>query len=594
MRGSATAWLLIALAACVPLPAKTATQDTPIPRLIEQLGDPSFSQRKAATLQLERYGLRAFDDLWAARDSADAEVSAACERLLRAATRRWQRPSDPPVVRALLREYEERRDEDNRIAVLEELRRTDSTAALCRIARFEPSVRLSKEAAAQLLVEREWRPELDRQTSLAEALGDLRAAFGPSERLAVSWLWLSAGAGPAAEVSPRDAAEWWRQVAAAERQAADAGSVETSRTIQQQLVLWQLRASLEAGDEGLAMLAARHHVGLTDDAESALRLALPLRWIAEAGAAELASDVLEAFDEELSDRRGQYLKARTLSRLGKDSDADAAIGVALATGEASTRIARWLRRDGFDDWAEREVAAAGAVIDPLSLEVINARWLLFNWQLDAAEYRQAADTLTPVTDVLSAMPATGQWYADNNGALTPDTVAEMTARRWLAEGLALAEQGDAPAAAEALEKAYNRRSPDGLADADVLIAMYRLDPPSPGYRDQVVDRIEELTEQLDKQVLAQPDEALWLNFWAWLVGNTVGDYDKAVRYSKRSLQLRPDEPGLLDTLARCYFARGDLELAVETQQRAVGLEPTAKVMQRQLVEFENALAEQNL
>jgi tetratricopeptide (TPR) repeat protein len=81
------------------------------------------------------------------------------------------------------------------------------------------------------------------------------------------------------------------------------------------------------------------------------------------------------------------------------------------------------------------------------------------------------------------------------------------------------------------------------------------------------------------------------NQWAWLVANTEGDYHKAIRYSRRSLELLPNTASFLDTLGRCYYAAGDIEKAVKAQRQAVRLIPHMQVMQRQLALFERALAE---
>jgi tetratricopeptide (TPR) repeat protein len=97
------------------------------------------------------------------------------------------------------------------------------------------------------------------------------------------------------------------------------------------------------------------------------------------------------------------------------------------------------------------------------------------------------------------------------------------------------------------------------------------------------------------------DAADFYNEWAWLVGNTEGDFEKAVRYSQKSIDLFREQiginpnyteegtAGLLDTLGRCYFAAGDLEAAIKTQELAVKYEPHMRVLQRQLDEFQAAL-----
>ena len=55
--------------------------------------------------------------------------------------------------------------------------------------------------------------------------------------------------------------------------------------------------------------------------------------------------------------------------------------------------------------------------------------------------------------------------------------------------------------------------------------------------------------------------------------------------------MRPDEGGLLDTLAHCYAAKKDFENAVKYQTRAAELEPYSKQIQHALDDYRKALAE---
>jgi tetratricopeptide (TPR) repeat protein len=80
------------------------------------------------------------------------------------------------------------------------------------------------------------------------------------------------------------------------------------------------------------------------------------------------------------------------------------------------------------------------------------------------------------------------------------------------------------------------------------------------------------------------------NELAWLISNTSGDFQEAVKASQRSLELSPNNEAYLDTLGRCYYAAGDFEKAVESQRKAVEAAPHIQVMQRQLKVFEEALA----
>jgi len=69
------------------------------------------------------------------------------------------------------------------------------------------------------------------------------------------------------------------------------------------------------------------------------------------------------------------------------------------------------------------------------------------------------------------------------------------------------------------------------------------------------------------------------------VANTGGDVGKALRYSKRSLELSFDSPSYLDTLAHCRAAAGDIAGAERTQLLAVRLEPHTVTIRRNLDRF---------
>ena len=136
-------------------------------------------------------------------------------------------------------------------------------------------------------------------------------------------------------------------------------------------------------------------------------------------------------------------------------------------------------------------------------------------------------------------------------------------------------------------------------DSDVLIALYRLPRADKQRRERTSELIRRSVQNYEKQIQElrssggfnqRGDIATALNQVAWLVGNTEGDMEKAVRQSRRSLELIPHSAASLDTLGRCYYAAGDLENAVRYQKRAVRLEPYQQQIVRQLVFFESELA----
>ena len=128
-------------------------------------------------------------------------------------------------------------------------------------------------------------------------------------------------------------------------------------------------------------------------------------------------------------------------------------------------------------------------------------------------------------------------------------------------------------------------------DADVLIEMYRLADADDAWMADTRERIQKLGRKVEEEIADNPNNPIPYNQWAWLIANTEGDFPKAVRYSRRSLELAPGTASFLDTLGRCYYSAGDVEKAAESQRKAVALIPHMQVMQRQLKQFEKALAE---
>jgi tetratricopeptide (TPR) repeat protein len=141
-------------------------------------------------------------------------------------------------------------------------------------------------------------------------------------------------------------------------------------------------------------------------------------------------------------------------------------------------------------------------------------------------------------------------------------------------------------------------------DADVLIAMYRVPEADDSWRASVRKQIAQLCGQFQQEIDEAPGVAMYYNQWAWLVSNTEGDLDKAIRYSHRSLELNAAsrlsksnsefisaEASYLDTLARCYYAAGDYENAVKYERQAIERVDYMQVMHRQLALVEKALAE---
>jgi tetratricopeptide (TPR) repeat protein len=115
---------------------------------------------------------------------------------------------------------------------------------------------------------------------------------------------------------------------------------------------------------------------------------------------------------------------------------------------------------------------------------------------------------------------------------------------------------------------------------------------TPEYHARICKLIKKAASGLRDQIAEDPEDASAYNQFAWLVGNTEGDFDEALTYSKKSVEIEPQTGGYYDTLARVYFAKGDYENAVKYQTLAIELDPHSGQMERQLELFKKTLEEQ--
>jgi tetratricopeptide (TPR) repeat protein len=95
---------------------------------------------------------------------------------------------------------------------------------------------------------------------------------------------------------------------------------------------------------------------------------------------------------------------------------------------------------------------------------------------------------------------------------------------------------------------------------------------------------------MEQAIKDLPDEPQAYNEYAWLVANTEGDVQKAIRYSKQSLRDSFDNSSYLDTLAHCHAAAGDFDRAIRTQRLALRHEPHNRIIRLNLEAFERRAA----
>jgi tetratricopeptide (TPR) repeat protein len=129
-------------------------------------------------------------------------------------------------------------------------------------------------------------------------------------------------------------------------------------------------------------------------------------------------------------------------------------------------------------------------------------------------------------------------------------------------------------------------------DVDVLIACHKLSDLPAAERAKIVELVKKTAARLHEAIAANPESASPYNQYAWLVGNTEGDFDEALRSAKKAVELEPDEAGYYDTLAHVLYAKGDYAEAVKQQTKAAELDPHSGLIRHKLELFRKKLAEQ--
>jgi len=213
--------------------------------------------------------------------------------------------------------------------------------------------------------------------------------------------------------------------------------------------------------------------------------------------------------------------------------------------------------------------------------------------------------LKPIVDAIAADPNVAQKLQ----TATPLTASKLRSTVNFYAACHFNSIHDAEQEWKFLQAAHNQER----TDSDILIAMYRASEKNEQRRQEVVEYIGQAAEQLVRRINSQADDIQSYNEYAWLIGNTIGDYDKAIAYSQKSIELTMEgrrefegneevlslwpgsmdkEPaGLIDTLAHCYAGKGDYESAVKHQSHAAKLDPHSMAIINALDEFKAKLAE---
>jgi tetratricopeptide (TPR) repeat protein len=568
--------------------------DSRVSELIEQLGDSEFAVREKAENELRRIGLAAFDALEAAQDHRDLEIGMRARYLRRSANVAWVLDTDPPAVKPILRGYgtQQVQERSSRLEKLARLEDRQGWPALCRLVRFETEEILSKRAALAMITQTPPAAE-----EAAEVATLVQSGVAQSKRRGAEWLrryaqWLG---------DPVAVSEPWSRLVDEEFELLAGNEAKTDGDIVTALARWHAESLQQRGEQDAAAAVVKKLAALLDGAQE--KLLAHVDWL---GHREMWSFVLDAYarhaDTFDSDPILLYRLAEAQRKLGDAAaagTAERALGLSGKVAQAHIQAGFALAERGLFDWAEAEYRAVleNEEGDDDNGIAARVRFLLSEMLHDQQRPLEAAQILQPLVEALEK-----EEVQELIEVLGRDP-GGIKSRMHYFFALDLLKQNKTAEAVKHLEQGAE----EDPTDADVIIALYRLPEPTAELRAKTQRLLREATEKFQQDIADHARElaesqgqaqneaianhikqqlAMAHNQLAWLVGNTEGDYDAAVTSSHESLRLRPATSAYLDTLGRCYYAKGDLASAIKYQSEALRLDPHSGQMKRQLELFQ--------
>jgi len=565
--------------------------------LIEQLGNTDFTSREFAQSKLREMGLVAFDQLHEAQNHNDIEIAKRAKYLIRSLQVQWALRTDAPEVRKLLAKYEEqnragRRSLMEQLAALPEAKGLE---ALSRMVRFESDGRQSRYAALQVM--RMSVPET--QTQRQSYAARLQQLHVQSARTAAQWM----NAYAQSLIAPESSVVIWDRLGREEELLLTTFPGRTSRGLVKELLRWEFKLLRRLEHETAAAVVARRSVNLLDGSREQLIEAID--WFANEQSWMYAEVIADRFPVEFQEYPELvYRLAEAFLEGGDEAKANEQAAKALEINpedlDAHMMIASFLTARQHHQWAIAEYEQ-GIQQAPLASEMgVRMRILLGEIFHDLKQEDKARFVFEPVVENREnddLKQSVVRFYSQ---------MESFVSRYWYFRACDHASRSEWAKQRECLEAGFAEDPNDG----DILIAMYRFEQSDAAFRETTLKAIEVSAASYEDEVKAvetkikntldrleksrlQWDLARAFNQYAWLVANTTGDYQQAVDYSRKSLELRNwESASYLDTLGHCYYAVKDYQNAVKYQQQAVDMDPGSLGMRRQLKVFQQALKDQ--
>ena len=531
-----------------------------------------------------------------AKDDPDIEVSRRVRYLLHRLDVVWYQNTDSPNVKSILEKYSSlsKIDRATRIDALASLPIEEGIPVLCRIARLETEDRLSKRAAVALIKAKYFRESPEKRKRIAS---QIQKVTRQGKRKSMVWLRTFAESLP----DPKAFVDRWREIVALERKNYANYPATSSNQILLRLVRFETETLLLVDDREAAIDSAQQAGELVEDKRQ--DLLTHVDWLLDRKFPELVAKFAAlhaaAFQEGLGLR---YRLAEGQRGAGAEEKAvktaESALKHRIDDFAAHLEVANQLESRGMQDWAEAEYRFVAEGEGENLIFSYRARVGLSEMLHDQFNDFGSSTVLQSIFDEIDNDPkklAVFRQYRPSDNMIR--------SRMYYFYFLLHEQKKDVERQKKALEDGY-RAYPD---DVDLLIGIYRFSQ----------SQDDESYKTLAKQRLATSGQRLldtarrydnpnqnpkstgnvnylahYNNQYAWLVANTIGDYDEALRRCREAVDLMPDASGYWDTLGRCYFAKKDYVNAVKFQEHAVSMEPHSGLIKRQLEIFHEALAKQ--
>jgi tetratricopeptide (TPR) repeat protein len=459
----------------------------------------------------------------------------------------------------------------------------------------------------------------------------IREAMGDSQRPAAQWVETLVDS--VDEGSPN--ADRWRTVAKLEYMLLEKIPRDTSKLLVMRLHRVIAAQFIKHSERQMALDIVRPCLDLVENKTMQVRNAAV--WAIDAGLPELVADLSERHRELFAtEPLLGFLQAESYLATGELEQAQESAKFASETIDrtnlaqnvdangdiiASQRyeLGESLLLRGMFKWAQTEFEKALHVVNQpqakeppsgtpvrstfqLSARLeLKVRFALADLLAEGQEYAPAAQTLSEYIAKVQENPTEKDRLEKNNtgGHDAQNDYAFLLGNFNYYSGKAAYQNREVTAATSFYMQAL-QHYPE---NPDILIAMKQACQPGVNDHDfqkALAERIAEFYESiavLERDVInsdritrhnKEYELAVQCNQLAWLLSNTNERPSEAVQLSLRSLELIPDYGIYQDTLARCYFAFGNIDQAIATQEIAVKNEPFQRSMLRQLEEFKAA------